>query len=70
MDETVFERHYSVEELAALWNMSRDFVRGLFANEPGVVVFHRQRPGRRAYRTLRIPVTVAERVRNRLIRKA
>jgi transcriptional regulator GlxA family with amidase domain len=68
VEQGTFERHYSVEELAELWNMSPDFVRRLFANEPGVVVFHRQRPGRRAYRTLRIPETVAVRVRERLIR--
>ena len=68
VDEATFERHYSVEELAELWNMSTDFVRRLFANEPGVVVFHRRRPGRRVYRTLRIPGTVAARVREQLLR--
>jgi hypothetical protein len=33
--ETTFERHYSVEELCALWGMSDDFIRRLFLHEPG-----------------------------------
>ncbi len=37
--ETAFERHFSVEELAECWHLSDDFVRRLFLGEPGVVVF-------------------------------
>lgn len=66
LQETAFERHFSVEELAELWKMSDDFVRRLFLKEPGVVVFWRQRPGRRVYRTLRIPASVALRVHRRM----
>jgi len=66
--ETTFERHYSVEELCELWKMSDDFVRRLFLREPGVVVFFHNRPGRRVYRTLRIPESVALRVHRRMIR--
>ena len=64
--QPTFERHYSVEELAQTWQMSVDFVRRLFVRESGVVVFWRQQPGRRVYRTLRIPTSVAERVHRRL----
>jgi hypothetical protein len=64
--ETPFERHYSAEQLAEVWNLSPDFVRRLFLREPGVVVFHRARPGRRVYRTIRIPESVAARVHRRL----
>lgn len=64
--ETTFERHLSVEELAEFWGMSDDFVRRLFLHEPGVVMFWRQRPGRRVYRTIRIPKSVAERVHRRM----
>ena len=67
--ETTFERHYSVGELAELWGMSDDFVRRLFINEPGVVVFFKYRPGRRTYRTLPIPESVAPSV-HREIREA
>jgi hypothetical protein len=64
--EMTFERHFSVDELAALWGMSDDFVRRLFLHEPGVVVFFHYRPGRRVYRTLRIPESVAQRVHRRM----
>ena len=37
--ETTFERHYSVDELASIWGVSDDFIRRLFLREPGVVVF-------------------------------
>jgi len=66
--EATFERPYSVDELAALWGMSDDFVRRLFLHEPGVVVFYHHCPGRRVYRTLRIPESVAARVHTRLTR--
>ena len=66
--ETSFERHYSVEELAEVWKLSPDFVRRLFLHEPGVVVFHRARSGRRVYRTIRIPESVAARVHRNLTR--
>ena len=65
-DEAAFERHYSVEELTELWGMSDDFVRRLFLHEPGVVIFYRQQPGKRVYRTLRIPASVALRVHRRM----
>jgi hypothetical protein len=64
--ETTFERHYSVDELAAVWGMSDDFVRRLFLHEPGVVIFFKQRPGRRTYRVLRIPESVVQRVHRKM----
>jgi len=64
--ETTFERHYSVDELASIWGVSDDFVRRLFLHEPGVVVFFKYRPGRRTYRTMRIPESVAKRVHRRM----
>lgn len=55
-------RHYTVTEVALLWRLSDDAIRALFENEPGVIVFGDQRPGRRRYRTIRIPEDVLERV--------
>ena len=66
--EPAFERHLSVEELSKLWGVSDDFLRHLFRHEPGVVVFFHYRPGRRTYRTMRIPESVAERVHRRMRR--
>ena len=67
-EETTFERHYSVDELTELWGMSDDFVRRLFMNEPGVVVFFKHRPGKRTYRIPRIPESVVQRVHRRMRR--
>jgi hypothetical protein len=38
------------------------FERHFSVEEPGVVIFCRHRPGRRVYRTLRIPESIALRV--------
>jgi hypothetical protein len=63
-----FERHFTPEQLAELWSVSEDFVRRLFLKEEGVVVFYRHQPGKRVYRTLRIPGSVALRVHRRMRR--
>lgn len=61
-------RHFSIAEVADLWNLSEDFIRQLFENEKDVVVLLslRSGPGKRRYRTLRIPEFVVERVHRRL----
>ena len=56
---------YSAKELAYLWNLSDESIRRMFIKEPGVMLLQTNRPGRRTYRTLRIPGRVAIRVRNR-----
>ena len=68
--ESAAERHYSVQQLAARWNLSSDTVRKLFENEPGVLVIGNEgrKYSRRRYITLRIPESVAERVHRRLSR--
>jgi hypothetical protein len=65
------EKHYSVEEIAGLWSLSRDTIRKIFLEEPGVLVH--TRPGskyRRSYRTLRIPRSVMVRVYGRMTSRA
>lgn len=58
------ERHYTVAEIAEMWQLSLDKVRRIFQNEVGVLIL--QSPGRRKnvrpYKTLRIPASVAVRV--------
>lgn len=68
--EPFAERHYTVNELAELWRLSGEFVRQLVQHEPGVTEWVRSRPGRRRYRVLRIPHTVAQRVYLRALHKA
>jgi hypothetical protein len=64
------ERHYTVAGIARLWDLSPDFVRKMFTNEPGVVVFGDEpKLGTRRYRTLRIPQSVVARVHRRLTKK-
>ena len=59
------ERHFTIAELATMWQFSREFVRQLVQNEPGVTEWVRQLPGKRRYRVLRVPQSVAERLYRR-----
>jgi len=62
----VTEYHYSVKELATNWRLSQAKVRSMLRNEPGVLRFGAEKRGhQRAYVTLRIPASVAERVYRR-----
>ena len=62
------ERHYTVSEVAQLWNLSDNTVRKVFRDEPGVL--RTQLPSLRARKrqniTLRIPESVVYRVHGRL----
>lgn len=62
--ETAFgQHHYTVEQVAEMWNISRDTIRRLFLGEEGVLKI--VRPGsryKRSYITLRIPESVLNRV--------
>jgi hypothetical protein len=61
------ERHYTVQEIADLLNLSRDSVRRIFLDEPGVLVLSRPHSRHhRSYRTIRIPGSVLNRVYRRL----
>jgi hypothetical protein len=67
LSSPAFDRHYSVAEVAALWNLSVDAVRGIFRNEPGVLVLGDANSRRkRRYVTLRIPHSVLERVHRQM----
>lgn len=68
--EPFAERHYTVNELASMWRLSGEFVRQLVQHEPGGTEWVRQQPGRRRYRVLRIPHSVAERIYRRAVGKA
>lgn len=68
LPDTTLERHFTVEELAETWSVSSEFVRKLMLREPGVVVFFNAKPGKRVYRTIRVPESVAHRVHRRMRR--
>jgi hypothetical protein len=61
------EEFQTVARVAELLGVSKDTVRRLFADEPGVIDLGRHKPAleRRRYRVLRIPMSVLDRVLNR-----
>jgi len=60
---SVFGKVFTPRELAALWQLSENSVRRLFADEPGVFVLGTSNPKKkRGYCTLRIPEGVALKV--------
>lgn len=64
------ERHYTIPELAKMWNFSTEFVRQIVRGEPGVTEWVRQAQGRRRYRVLRVPRSVAERLYRQALTRA
>lgn len=65
------ERHFTVDEIAQTWNLSKDTIRRVFLVEEGVLKI--ARPGtryKRAHNTLRIPDSVMRRVHCRMCGKA
>jgi hypothetical protein len=63
------EQHYTVKELASRWRLSAEFVRQLVVEEDGVTEWVRQAPGKRRYRVLRVPRSVAERIYRKALRR-
>jgi transcriptional regulator GlxA family with amidase domain len=65
--EPLFERHFTVSELASAWSLSEESIKRMFQKEPGVLAMHAPRKKyKRTYVTLRIPQSVAERVYRRM----
>ena len=61
------ERHFTVAELSKRWFFSKNTIRRLFSQEPGVVrVARPQTRSKRGYTSMRIPERIAERVHRRL----
>lgn len=62
------EAPYTVANVAKKMNVSPQTVTRIFEREPGVLVIGRTQPGKRTYRSLRIPRHVYERVIRRCTR--
>jgi hypothetical protein len=61
------ERHYSIQEVAEIWGLCENSVRELFRNEPGVLRIERPKSRyKRGYVTVRIPLSVLQRVHRRM----
>ena len=64
-DQTTFEKHYRISELARTWNLGRETVRRLVMDDPGVV---RIRMGRKkAHTVYSVPESAARRIHTRLL---
>lgn len=60
---SAIERHFSVAEVSALWQLSQDSIRKIFRNQPGVLKLGTNERGRkRGYVSLRIPESVLQKV--------
>jgi hypothetical protein len=67
-ENTTFERHYRIGELAELWGLGRETVRLLVKNDPGVLKI---RMGRKKKHTFySVPASAAERIHTRLLNVA
>ena len=62
------EKHFTPSELAEQWKLSPETIRRLFQDEPGVLKMPNAGgpSGKRRYKTLRIPASVAARLHRRL----
>ncbi len=62
----VDEKHFEPAELAKAWGVSAETIRNVFRNEPGVLRIAHPNGRKRKYISMRVPVSVAERVHKRL----
>ncbi len=61
------EKHYTVAEVAALWNLSEDTIRKIFRDDPAVLkIGVSEKLHKRGYVVLRIPESVVMRTHERL----
>ncbi len=70
MSDIALERHYTVQEVAEMWNLAYNTVLKLIEDEPGVLVFGspETRYGRKRI-TRRIPESVMIRVHQKRMTK-
>jgi hypothetical protein len=67
VENTTFEKHYRIGDLARLWSLGRETIRKLIKDDPGVVKI---RLGRKKANTIyTIPESVAHRIHTRLLNR-
>jgi len=67
-ENTAFQKHYRISDLARLWGLGRETVRKLIKDDPGVI---RIRMGRRKAHTIySVPEEAALRIHTRLLNGA
>jgi len=64
-DDSAFERHYRIGELAKMWSLGRETVRRLVKDEPDVIKI---RFGvKKSHTTYSVPASVAARIHTKLL---
>ena len=65
MNESAFERHYRIGELASIWGIGRETVRKLVKDDPNVIKIRMGRNKR--HTTYSVPESAARRIHTRLL---
>ena len=68
VENTTFERHYRISDLARLWSLGRERVRKLVKDDPGVVKIRMGR--KKAHTIYSVPESAAQRIHTRLLNAA
>jgi hypothetical protein len=64
-ENTTFEKHYRVGELAELWSLGRETVRKLVKDDPGVIKIRQGH--KKSHTTYSVPESAAQRIHTRLL---
>ena len=62
-DMLAAEQYYTPAEVAKMLKLSPSMVRDTFTGKPGVIEIKTPKPGRRIYRTIRIPASAIEQLK-------
>ena len=68
VENTTFERHYRISDLARLWSLGRETVRKLVKDDPGVIKIRMGR--KKAHTIYSVPESAAQRIHTRLLNTA
>jgi hypothetical protein len=67
-ENTAFEKHYRIGDLARLWGLGRETVRKLVKDDPGVIKIRMGR--KKAHTIYSVPESAAHRIHTRLLNTA
>ena len=67
-ENSAFEKHYRISELADLWGLGRETVRMLVKDDPGVIKIRMGR--KKAHTIYSVPESAARRIHTRLLNAA
>jgi hypothetical protein len=68
VDNTTFEKHYRISDLAHLWGLGRETVRQLVKDDPGVIKIRMGR--KKAHTVYSVPESAARRIHTLLLNAA